>query len=84
MKTTILAGAAMLALALLGSARAESFASKLGEGVATASGSSPTATGANTQAADDAEQQVLQAEAADAADRALAGARPQAGDGGER
>jgi hypothetical protein len=70
--------ATVLGLSLLGSARAESLKSKLADMVAASAGDS-TATG-EAQAvaappADEAEREVLKAEARDAVDRALENAR---------
>ena len=82
-KPSMMASATLLALALCGRARAESFASKLGESVVTASDGS-AATTEETPPVDNAERQVLQAEATDAADGALANARSEQNDGGAR
>jgi hypothetical protein len=69
--------ATLLGLSLLGSARAESLNSKLANMVAATAGDS-TATSeekAATAPVDEAEQEVLKAEARDAVDRALENAR---------
>jgi hypothetical protein len=76
---TITVVATLLGLSLLGSARAESLSSKLTAMAAASSGGSKAASEEQAAAVpvDDAERQVLDAEARDAANRALENARDE-------
>lgn len=80
MKRCVVVLATLLGLPVLGSARAESLNSKLADMVAAAPGAA-AATGEEQAAAaapvDDAERQVLDAEARDAVNRALENARDE-------